>query len=122
MDKPFEKILIANRGEIAVRIIRGCHEMGIRTVAVYSDADRAALHVRFAHEAYRLGAAASSNESYLDIDQDPRRGAPLRSRGDSPRLRFPGRERRPSPEPAAMRGLTFIGPPPEAMEARWATR
>jgi acetyl-CoA carboxylase biotin carboxylase subunit len=62
----FSKILIANRGEIALRIIRACHEMGIRTVAVYSQADRNSLHVRFADEAICIGQASSSN-SYLNI-------------------------------------------------------
>jgi len=62
----FSKILIANRGEIALRIIRACHEMGIRTVAVYSEADRNSLHVRFADEAICIGQASSSN-SYLNI-------------------------------------------------------
>ena len=62
----FSKILIANRGEIALRIIRACREMGIRTVAVYSEADRSSLHVRFADEAVCIGQAQSSN-SYLSI-------------------------------------------------------
>ncbi len=62
----FSKILIANRGEIALRIIRACHDMGIRTVAVYSQADRNSLHVRFADEAICIGQASSSN-SYLNI-------------------------------------------------------
>jgi acetyl-CoA carboxylase biotin carboxylase subunit len=62
----FSKILIANRGEIALRIIRACHEMGIRTVAVYSQADRNSLHVRFADEAICIGQSSSAN-SYLNI-------------------------------------------------------
>jgi acetyl-CoA carboxylase biotin carboxylase subunit len=63
-----KKILIANRGEIAVRIMRSCREMGIETVAVYSDADRSSLHVRYATEAYHIGPSASS-ESYLRMDK-----------------------------------------------------
>ena len=61
----FKKILIANRGEIALRVIRTCKEMGIKTVAVYSKADEESLHVRFADEAVCIG-PAPSNESYLN--------------------------------------------------------
>ena len=64
----FKKILIANRGEIAVRIIRACREMGITSTAVFSAADRVALHVRLADEAYPIG-AAPSRESYLRVDR-----------------------------------------------------
>ena len=62
----FKKILIANRGEIALRVIRACHELGIKTVAIYSTADELSLHVKFADEAVCIG-PPSSNQSYLNI-------------------------------------------------------
>ena len=62
------KVLIANRGEIAVRVMRSCREMGITTVAVFSEADRAAMHVRYADEAYFIG-PSPSKESYLNVEK-----------------------------------------------------
>ena len=66
-EAPFRRVLIANRGEIAVRIIRACHELGMEAVAVYSDADAAAAHVRLADRAIRIGPPAAT-ESYLRMD------------------------------------------------------
>ena len=81
----FKKILIANRGEIAVRIIRTCRAMGIRTVAVYSEADREALHAQLADEAVCIGAAPAS-ESYLLAERIFKRLPGIRGGGDPPGL------------------------------------
>ena len=111
----FKKILIANRGEIAVRVIRACHEMGIAAVAVYSDVDRASLHVRKADEAYPIGAPAAS-ESYLDIQKilDVAR----RSRADAihPGYGFLS-ENAKFARACADAGVKFIGPTAAAMDA-----
>ena len=110
----FRKILIANRGEIAVRIIRACREMGIESVVVFSEADRASLHVRLADEAYEIG-AAPARESYLNIEKlmDVAR----RSQCDAlhPGYGFLA-ENSSLPRACAERGIAFIGPTPEAME------
>lgn len=111
----FKKVLVANRGEITVRIIRACREMDVPVVVVYSDADRTALHVRYADEAYGIGPAPSV-ESYLVaeriIEVAKRSGAEAVHPGYgflSENYRFA--------RMCAEAGLTFIGPSPEAMEA-----
>jgi acetyl-CoA carboxylase biotin carboxylase subunit len=110
-----KKILIANRGEIAVRVARTCREMGIQTVAIFSDADRAALHVRFCDEAVRVGPPAS-RESYLAIESVIAAAARTGADAIHPGYGFLS-ENSKFARACAAAGITFIGPPPEAMEA-----
>ena len=111
----FKKILIANRGEIACRVIRACREMKIATVAVYSDADRNAMHVRMADEAFHVGAAPSS-ESYLRWDKILEVAKLSGAEAIHPGYGFLSENAEFVRRVEAV-GIKFIGPPPEAMEA-----
>ena len=112
--KRIEKILVANRGEIAIRIMRTCREMGIETVAVYSDADRTSLHVRYAHEAYYVGKSPSS-ESYLNIDKIIEVAKISKSDAIHPGYGFLSENSR-FAKRCADEGIVFIGPSPEVID------
>ncbi|MBK6429696.1 acetyl-CoA carboxylase biotin carboxylase subunit [Candidatus Amarolinea dominans] len=111
----FKKVLVANRGEIAVRILRACEERGLKTVAVYSDADRNALHVRFADEAYHIG-PAPSRESYLRIDKLLEVAHKAGAEAIHPGYGFLS-ENADFAEACEAEGIAFIGPPAAAIRA-----
>jgi acetyl-CoA carboxylase biotin carboxylase subunit len=111
--RKIEKILIANRGEIAIRIMRTCREMGISTVAVFSDADRTSMHVRYADEAYHIGPAASS-ESYLNADKIIEVAKNSNSDAIHPGYGFLS-ENAAFAKKCAENGIKFIGPSPEVI-------
>ncbi len=111
----FQKVLIANRGEIAVRIIRACRELDIHTVALYSDADRQSLHVRYADEAYRLGPPKAS-ESYLQGERILEIAKECRADAIHPGYGFLA-ERADFAQDCLEAGITFIGPKPSSIAA-----
>jgi acetyl-CoA carboxylase biotin carboxylase subunit len=111
----FKKVLVANRGEIAVRILRACEERGLRTVAIYSDADRAALHVRYANEAYRIG-PPPARESYLNIPAIIAAAKAANADAVHPGYGFLS-ENADFADAVNEAGLAWIGPPSSAIRA-----
>lgn len=108
-----KKVLVANRGEIAIRVMRTCRELDIETVAIYSEADRTSLHVRYAHEAYYAGKAPSS-ESYLNMDKIIDIAKKCNADAIHPGYGFLS-ENAKFAERCAKEGLIFIGPSPEVI-------
>ena len=114
LQRPFDTLLIANRGEIAVRVIRGARDLGIRTVAVYSDADRDARHVRMADESVRIGDSPPS-ESYLSIESVLKAAKESGADAVHPGYGFLS-ENTTFSRACRDNGIIFVGPSPEAIE------
>ena len=110
----FSKVLIANRGEIAVRVIRACQELGITSVAIYSDLDRNALHTRLADEAYALS-GQSAAETYLNTEAILKIIEECGAEAVHPGYGFFS-ENADFARQIEERGIKFIGPPPESIE------
>jgi pyruvate carboxylase subunit A len=111
----FRKVLVANRGEIAIRVMRACREMGIQAVAIYSDADADAIHRRYADEAHRIGEAPPA-ASYLQLEKIVKLAGDVGAQAIHPGYGFLS-ERPEFPEACAAAGIAFIGPPASAMRA-----
>src|SRR5436305_1547559 len=115
MARLFKKILVANRGEITIRVMRACRELGIATAAVYSDADTNAIHVRYADEAHHIGGAAPA-DSYLHLERIVKVAHDCGAEAIHPGYGFLS-EKPAFPEACHAAGIAFIGPPAAAMRA-----
>ena len=113
IQKKFDKLLVANRGEIAVRIIRACRELGIKTVAVFSDADRKAPHVRYATEAYHIG-PSPARDSYLVVEKIMDVAKRSGAGAIHPGYGFLA-EKASFAQVCTDAGIVFVGPPPSAI-------
>src|SRR4030081_3371913 len=113
--KLFKKILVANRGEIAIRVMRACQELGIATAAIYSDADRNAIHTRYADEAHHIGGAPPA-ESSLQLDRIVKVAHDCGAEAIHPGYGFLS-EKAAFPDACAAAGIQFVGPPGSAMRA-----
>jgi len=120
MTRKINRVLVANRGEIAVRVMRTCHERGVETVAVFSEPDRTALHTRYAQRAELIGPAAS-RDSYLRMDRVIDAAKKHKADAIHPGYGFLS-EKAEFAKACADAGIIFIGPPPSSWRARASSR